>query len=428
VPELRLAEWETRGPDREPLARRTIEDAPARRLVEELNRSGVLQVQELRRGLQVTATSYVGRIQVDDLVITVEPKLQPKTLLGLVRYAYGLRHLRLYGVAEYRSAGSLFQDLLAAQLLSEARELLDGGLARRYLRREHELSAPRGRIDFGKLAARPDWTRATVPCVEYPRSTDHLLNRSLRAGVDLAAHVAQDRVLSRDLKGTAAVLTEVAGPLELTRETLVQAEREITRLTFAYSSAVRLIQLLHSSTWLSLDDHRGVRLPGFLFDMNRFFQALVARFLSEHLRCFDVSEEEPLGAFMRYLPDHNPHGRRSPSPRPDFTVRKGGRIVTFLDAKYRDLLESDLPREMLYQLAVYALSQGDGGKAAIVFPSTASSEAVIEIAGLGNRRWPAQVALRPFDLAAIARIIEDEDQAEGAQVAQTLVCGAGGVS
>ena len=124
VPELRLAEWETRGPGREPLAGRTIEDAPARRLVEELNRSGVLQVQELRRGLQVRTTSYVGRIQVDDLVITVEPKLEPKTLLGLVRYAYGLRHLRRYGTAEYRSAGSLFQDLLAAQLLSEARRAL----------------------------------------------------------------------------------------------------------------------------------------------------------------------------------------------------------------------------------------------------------------------------------------------------------------
>ena len=245
--------------------------------------------------------------------------------------------------------------------------------------------------------------------------------------MELAAHVAQDSVLSRDLKGTAAVLAEVAGPVELTRESLVQADREITRLTSAYSSALRLIQLLHSSTWLSLDEHRGVRLPGFLFDMNRFFQALVARFLAEHLHCFDVSEEEPLGAFMRYLPDHNPRGRRSPSPRPDFTVRKGGRIVTFLDAKYRDLLESELPPKMLYQLAVYALSQGDGGKAAIVFPSTANSEAVIEIAGLGKNRSPAQVALRPFNLPAIARIIEDEDRAEGAKIARTLVCGFGGV-
>jgi 5-methylcytosine-specific restriction enzyme subunit McrC len=223
----------------------------------------------------------------------------------------------------------------------------------------------------------------------------------------------------------ARTLAQLAEPVELTRDTLVQAERRITRMTSAYSSALRLIELLHSSTWLTLEGNRGVRVPGFLFDMNRFFQALVARFLREHLHDFDMSEEEPLGPFMRYLPDHNPRGRRSPSPRPDFTVRRGGKIVTFLDAKYRDLWETELPREMLYQLAVYALSQGEASRAAIIFPcaDSASREAIIEIGPCGNCSKSPEVALRPFDLKIIAKIVDERDSCEGQRVAQALVCG-----
>ncbi len=428
--DLRLTEWQTKGPDTAELRERTVEDVAAQHLVDELGRRGLLRIRELRRGLEVSAFAHVGRVQVGDLTITIEPKLEAGKLLRLVRYAYGLRDLRLFGMAEYQSAGSLFQDLLAAQLLSEAREIIDRGLARRYIRRDCELAAPRGRINFGQFALRPDWDQASVPCQEFPRSTDHLLNRILRSGVTLAAEVASDRDLVWELKRVARTLAQLAEPVELARDTLVQAERGITRMTSAYSSALRLIELLHSSTWLALEGSRGVRVPGFLFDMNRFFQALVARFLREHLHDFDVSEEEPLAAFMRYLPDYNPRGRRSPSPRPDFTVRRGGKIVTFLDAKYRDLWETELPREMLYQLAVYALSQGQGGKAAIVFPcaDSASREAIIEIGPCGDCSKSPEVALRPFDLNRVARIVEVGDSAKGEIIAQALACGVGGGS
>ena len=226
--------------------------------------------------------------------------------------------------------------------------------------------------------------------------------------------MAQDRALAASVGRQRRGFADLASPVLLSSDLLARANRKLNRLVAPYEFIVRLVEVLYFGSLVEMESEEHMqRLDGFLFDMNLFFETLLLRFLSENLPGFRVDSQHGLTEMMRYVPGHNPRRRHAPRPRPDYAIRQKKKVVGLLDAKYRDLWEHSLPRDILYQLSVYALSQPKGSTAAILYPTTASTatHSLIEIREPSSGGTAGYVALRPVHVGHLARLVE----AEGSQ-------------
>ncbi len=407
---ITLSEWETLGPENSSdLAGRFLDASPGtRNVVERLTESNFLGITELRSGLQIKAYSHVGRIRIGDLNITILPKIKGTLLLSLVRYAYGFRRLNLISASTHLVDNCGFEDLLISQLNAEVQELISRGLLRAYIDTNERLSSPRGRIDLTRMALDGGMVTATLPCLHHPRTEDTLLNRVLMSGLRFAASLASRVELRRESRRLDSLMGERVSPVRLDGIMLDQAIRKMNRLTTAYSSALSIIQLLIKAQGVVLEGQPvAMTLPGFLFNMNSFFQALVSRFLKENLPEYTVRDEHGLKGMIRYNPAFNPQRRQSPTPRPDYVVTQNGAIQSILDAKYRDLWDKQLPREMLYQLVVYAVSHRQRPQSSILYPTTntLAKEARIDISDPLFGKPIGQVCLRPVFLTQLEKLV-----------------------
>jgi 5-methylcytosine-specific restriction enzyme subunit McrC len=235
---VHLAEWESLTPNPgTKLANVFLEDdAEVQELATHLAESEMLQVSELKNGLLLRAFSYVGRVRLGKLQVTITPKIEGKSLLRLLRYAYGLRDLELFSRVGYEAEPLAFQELLIHQLAAEVHELLLRGLHRRYVAVERDLSSPRGRIDVREIVNRGGITQATLPCVYHIRLEDNLINRVVLGGLHLSIRLTGDLLLRTRIRRLIALLRGDVSEIDLSREALRRLRQQTNRLTAAYQS------------------------------------------------------------------------------------------------------------------------------------------------------------------------------------------------
>jgi 5-methylcytosine-specific restriction enzyme subunit McrC len=406
---IHLREWQAVDPASEPALRGVSFEADerARMLARALSESNRLEITELRSGLRLESRAFVGTVRVGPVTVVIQPKIDDSHLTTLLRYAYGLGDLALFSPVAVATRPMGFQDLFVHQLHREVARLAARGLHRDYEAVHGDLTSPRGRIVFGAYPRNAASAAATLPVVHHPRLADSDLNRVILAGLHAAARVAVDIELRTKVRRLAALIAADVGSTVLSRDALRQARRKMDRRHINYEPSLTIIELLLDAAGIDLEGNAAqIPLDGFLFDMNRFFQALLSRFLRENLsHLLTVRDESTLKGLFAYDSAHNPRGRRAPSPRPDLVIMEGNKSVAVLDAKYRDLWERPLPRDMLYQLSLYALAQTNR-TATILYPtlSPAAEQRILfnePVHGLPS----ANIVLRPVNLLELASVV-----------------------
>lgn len=407
---VELTEWDKVGPAQDVRLRgcSLAGDMESRRLAETLHDR--VDIREGYDGLEITSTSFVGRVDVGPLRIAIGPKLAAMPLARLLRYAYGLRDVT--AVEETRSPTTRhgLHDLLVALLAAEVEELLHRGLARRYIPLSEKLESPRGRILIDQVIRQGGVREARLPCRHFERRADWHLNQVLRAGLEAGARLTEDRNLRRHVHQLCSMFGDVECLAGLHTDDIDRAEHDLTRLTAACGPALTIIRLLHDALGIAFDSGQPPsRMPGFLFDMNIFFQRLLSRFLRENLASARIADELAIRNLFTYAPDANPRQRRAPAPRPDYALFYDKVLHGFLDAKYRDVWERSLPAEWLYQLSIYALASPS--EVSVLLYASMSAEArderveVRQPVTWSNKR-PVSVILRPVPLPYLAELLD----------------------
>ena len=372
-------------------------------------------------GLRVESTSYVGRLDVGPLRIAVNPKLEGAPLGRLLRYAYSLDELSMLppDTALDLEAGGL-QDLIVELLLAELEALWFSGLPKVYRRQHDELPFVRGRVRSEVFWRRGVLTGTSVPCEFHERTQDWFLNRVLRSGLDLARGLVTQPLQRRRIDRMIGWYDGVATLRPFGRPQVAEARASLTRMTSHTAPSLELIGLLLDGSGIGFEP-TAAPLAGssFLFDMNRFFQRLLSRFLHDHLPGHEVADESVLRGM--YVAEGGVRPRRPPAPRPDFAVLAPGRqVLTYLDAKYRDLWARPLPADWLYQLTVYALAS-PSGSASILYATVASDARpeVIHVNDPASGRPLGRVLLKPVGLGPLSDLVADRS-AEAAGHKQRL--------
>ena len=180
---IKLEEWTEYTPDKFPELKnlKINEDLILKKQIKELNRSKRVVVLELKDGLYIKTRQYIGFLQLGDIKLIIQPKIDKFDLMRLVVYVFNLQKINLQNT-DYNFDKMGFIDLLIIQLEKQIRKLRRKGILKNYELREENLSTIRGKIDIKNIVHQGGIRSAKIPCKYYNRSENSLINRILISG------------------------------------------------------------------------------------------------------------------------------------------------------------------------------------------------------------------------------------------------------
>jgi 5-methylcytosine-specific restriction enzyme subunit McrC len=341
----------------------------------------------------VRFAQYVGVVQMGSRVLEVLPKVEEGAPHAADGRALLLRMLRLAGVSDAFAHLGTSHALRSATLLEVfIRAFLDAlapiirvGLLRTYRSEEEDLRVVRGRlrvtVQAGRHALRPD----RLACRYDELTADNAWNRGIKAALALVRPWIRDVELSQRWLETYMAFEDVAAlacqPADL--ESLV-CDRKTSNYARAIEWAIWILRLL--SPALRAGD---AKAPGVLFDMNRLFEAAVARTWSTQLKRQGLQvRSQHRGTTLATTLDS--HRRRFVRLRPDLVIESGGAALLIADTKWKRVrvspsghLEPD--EHDVHQLLAYAAAYSCG-RIALVYPwhheHAGSRDTAFELPGL----------------------------------------------
>jgi 5-methylcytosine-specific restriction enzyme subunit McrC len=263
-------------------------------------------------------------------------------LLGYAADPSGWRNL----VAGFEREDDLFS-AIASGFAWHATRALDRGLHRGYLYQEEWLVNLRGRVLFGRQAARAGGLPLPVAVAYDDFTSNTLENRMLKTAALLISRLPRVPALARHrLHRVREVLDDVDA---------LQPWRGVdapptTRLNQRYAPALALAELILSQA--SVSDRKGaIESTTFVFDMNKIFEDFVTIAFRDGMRRHG-------GVVRDQVKSHFLDEERRLRLKPDLSWWSGETCLAVLDSKYKAIDDGVMRHDDAYQMVAYCLAYG----------------------------------------------------------------------
>lgn len=300
----------------------------------------------LRAGSKVGAVNVTVPGAREPFTVRVAPKVPIARLFFLLGYSLDAQGAWRDGevdVAEHRG----LVPALAHTLERQTDRALRQGLLQGYRTTEESSLVVRGRIREAEQIRQRFGAMLPVEVTYDDFTTDIAENRILRTAVERMLRLpGVPRDVRRRLLHQRARLADVTPVVRGQRMPCWQP----TRLNTRYHNALRLAQVLLDG---ASAEHApgGLRIDGFLFDMNQLFEDFVTVALQEALR--------GPGRVARLQDSHHLDEASAIRMRPDFVLYgPDGVPCAVADAKYKAEKRGGYPDADLYQMLAYCTALG----------------------------------------------------------------------
>ena len=368
IPELEILEWqETFLPDVSLSAR-------DRRLAGSLDG---IELREMRTGLYVKSSSWVGVIRFEAFTLTIRPKLPNVDIVRMLLVSGGLDRLRRYlATRTYQFSEELSLFDLIALLFADACAVVERqGLLRGYIIEEDDLPVLRGRLRLAEQVRRRYGQINRLECRFDEHHSDIIDNQILATALAWCRRGVQNVLVRRRIQQVADIFDAACNQLSTDwRE--VRAGMTYDRLNAHYQEA-------HSLAWTVLEG-LGVRdliaagnTSGFAFllDMNPLFEEFVTVLVRTALRenPIVIHAQAKIGGHIWDVGRDRSYARIIP----DILVEAPSGKQIAIDAKYKRYDEQKLAQSDIYQISMYAHAFHDAGRtppgALLLYPAERSS-------------------------------------------------------
>ena len=366
-----ISEWES-------IPLNGIELSPAdSKLVKDIENQ--VSIVELKSGLKITATSWIGVLRFDNFELKIVPKLAGENigLIEMIEFTTGITGLKEnVGVRTLDTQGNNLFDLLSLLFAKACEKVSRIGILSDYVEREDSLNVLRGRLLADRQVLRHFGQVDQIECRYDEFEKDIPENQVLSAVLRICSRKAHEQSVKRSLRIMQSTFDEICDHSECDMES---ARHQIfyNRRNEHYREALDLAWLLIDGLGIrDITEAGKTRCFAFLIDMNMLFENFVYKVINHFIekKKFRVQYQRKDRSIIWNAITSRPYS----SIIPDIMVESRWLDPVLripIDAKYKLYDTRKISPSDIYQCFMYAYAYEDESKqisphAFLVYPAS----------------------------------------------------------